>query len=93
MKTEREYTADLIPDPDEFDQPIEFSVSYDPENEDQPWMVSSDLGCDTHHTLAQVLFWELQIPDGENGGHISDQLKNQILADFAGLPSTLDPES
>ena len=75
---ERSYVADIIPDPNKDDMPIEFIVAYNPSHSDQPWMVSSDITCDTHHTLDQVLFWELIV--GER--HISEHLRRQIIEDF-----------
>lgn len=77
----RSYTADLIPDPENFTAPIDFDVTFDPSNKDEPWAVASDVGADTHHTLDEALFWNLII--GER--HISEGMRASINAEFAGL--------
>jgi hypothetical protein len=72
------YTADLRPRGDELDC-VTFWIEQLEEG-DEPWRVTSDLGCDTHHTLDELLFWNL-IFDGE-GRHISEAMRARILADF-----------
>ena len=71
----RHYTGDV--------QPIQFVVEYDPAtNADQPWGVATEDTYDTHHTLDQVLFWELVCCDGRI---ISEELRAQINTDFEGI--------
>lgn len=79
---EKGYTADMIPEPLEDDEPIEFTVYHEPANdESEQWCVSSDLGCTWHATLDQALFWELVM----GGRHISEQMRATVLADFTQL--------
>lgn len=85
MTVERDYVADRKPDGDKYD-PLNFTVIYDPSNEDQPWAVASDEGYDTHHTLDQVLFWELIM----GRRHISEKLRARITEDFQS--ETLSPD-
>ena len=71
----REYIGDV--------QRILFIVEYDPKDSDQPWCVATDNGeCGTHHTLDEVLFWELIM----GGRVISESLRAQILRDFGEEP-------
>lgn len=76
MNQAHEYIADLRPRGVELD-PVAFSVSSTYEG-DQPWLITSDLGCDTHHTLDELLFWNLI--NGER--HISEAFRQSILGEF-----------
>lgn len=75
---EKSYTADLRPKGEDLD-PVKFTVEQF-EHGDEPWRISSDLGSDTHHTLDELLFWNLGKVSGEP--HISDAMRKRVLADF-----------
>lgn len=74
----RQYTADLRPRGDDLDR-VEFWIEQ-LEECDEPWRITSDLGTDTHHTLDELLFWNLGKVAGEP--HISEAMRKRILADF-----------
>lgn len=81
MKFEKDYTADLIPKPDEFELPVEFTVIYDSESEDEAWTVSSDNGCTSRDTLDEALFWQLVL--GER--HISETMRERLVKELETL--------
>lgn len=47
-------------------------------NEREPWEIVSEIDCDTHDTLDELLFWNLII----GGRCISENMRAQILQDF-----------
>lgn len=70
----RSYTADVVqPDSD----PLQFTVEKT-NDEDQPWSLLSELGYETHHTLDELLWWNLIC--GER--LISERLRKTIRRDF-----------
>lgn len=72
------YSADLRPRGEELDL-VKFTIEQ-LEECSEPWRISSDLGSDTHHTLDELLFWNLGKVSGEP--HISDAMRRRILTDF-----------
>lgn len=73
-----QYTADLQPDGEDIPK-LEFWIEQF-ERGDEPWRITSGLGSDTHHTLDELLFWNLGIVSGER--HITEAMRKRILAEF-----------
>lgn len=80
------YTADL--DPNDCGL-MAFTITYSGnENDDQPWQIDCDAVSDTHHTLDELLFWNLIM--GER--FISEDLRQKINNEWAMLATPATTE-
>ena len=80
--TSKEYMTDCDPDDLGF---IPFTITYSGnENDDQPWEINSELECDTHHTLDELLFWNLVM----GGPFISENLRQKINHEWETIQAT-----
>lgn len=74
----RRYTADLrVGDAD----PVSFEI-YRTTDTDQPWGIAADHVADTHHTLDELIYWNLLSSER----HITEAMRRRILADFNEAP-------
>lgn len=72
----RSYTADLDP----FDSGLmPFTISFLGDDEDQPWEIACSEVGDTHHTLDELLFWNLVM----GGRFITEELRERINEDWS----------